>query len=34
MPFSTAQLEDFFNQAQIKFNLIDKLLELAINLNK
>ena len=35
-PFSTAQLEDFFNQAQIKFSLIDTPAELTayFNLNK
>ena len=35
-PFSTAQLEDFFNQAQIKFSLIDTPVELTLNfhLNK
>ena len=29
-PFSTAQLEDFFNQAQIKFSLIDTPVEFTL----
>ena len=35
-PFSTARLEDFFNQAQIKFNQIDRSVYFAknVHLNK